>query len=293
VEPAKKRLQVTLPYGQGQSIARTLNLDATQKYDNEGKMTSVIDKVIRTDLGIEVTDISKNVSDKLQLDCFPGFSGPIVWRTTLTWTKLLRVSIATLAVAWMVNIAPRLRGQADDSNLPRATVHVTVFNCFGARIQAPEIRLSSRDGKRDFTPLKHDSVIAGVPYGYYVILASDNGGGLAKRELTVNTEEVWVRVGLSFPAGDRLWPAGDLSITGDIRPVPKGEKWWVKVEGVFLHVSREGPVLRTGGFSIGGLEMGTYLVEVFDGSKLRHAETVEIDTKQPKTHLRISIPPSQ
>src|SRR5712692_243036 len=42
-QPAKKRLQVTetLPYGQGQSIARTVNLDATQTYDNEGKMTSV------------------------------------------------------------------------------------------------------------------------------------------------------------------------------------------------------------------------------------------------------------
>ena len=36
--------------------------------------------------------------------------------------------------------------------------------------------------------------------------------------------------------------------------------------------------------------MGAYLVEVFDGSKLRHTETVEIDLKQPNTRLRISLP---
>jgi hypothetical protein len=55
-------------------------------------------------------------------------------------------------------------------------------------------------------------------------------------------------------------------------------------------VSREAPISREGRFAIGGLEMGAYLVEVFDGSKLRHTETVEIDLKQPNTRLRISLP---
>jgi hypothetical protein len=36
--------------------------------------------------------------------------------------------------------------------------------------------------------------------------------------------------------------------------------------------------------------MGTYLVEVFEGGSLRHIETVEIDEKQPDTHITVSIP---
>ena len=44
--------------------------------------------------------------------------------------------------------------------------------------------------------------------------------------------------------------------------------------------------------SMGGLEMGGYLLEVFEGAKLRHVETVELDIKQPNTHVRISIRPN-
>lgn len=152
-----------------------------------------------------------------------------------------------------------------------------------------QIHLRSRDGKRDLTA--RDSFIDGVPYGFYTLSAWDAGGGIGEREIAVNAKEVWVRIGLAFPAGDRTWPGGDLSITGDIRPAPKGADWWVRVEGVFLNARRESPISQKGEFSMGGLEMGSYLLEVFEGAKLRHVETVEIDIKQPNTHVRISIPP--
>jgi hypothetical protein len=88
-----------------------------------------------------------------------------------------------------------------------------------------------------------------------------------------------------------MWPGGDLSINGDIRPAPKGPDWWVRVEGVFLNARRESPVSQRGEFSMSGLEMGSDLLEVFEGTKLRHVETVEIDIKQPNTPVRIFIRP--
>jgi hypothetical protein len=198
-------------------------------------------------------------------------------------------------VAGVTSASPRLRAQADESSLPHATVHVLVFDPFGGRIGNAQIHLRSRDRKRDLVPRANATDITEVPYGYYTASAWDTGGGVAEREITVNTKEVWVRVALSFPAGERAWPPGDLAIAGEVLPPPTNGDWWTRAEGVVLNVTREAPVSREGRFDIGGLEMGTYLLEVFDGSKLRHAETIKIDMKQPNTHITIAIPipPSQ
>jgi hypothetical protein len=200
------------------------------------------------------------------------------------------ICIITFAVVGAMNSTSRhLRAQGNDAKLPLATVHVQVCGPFGEKIETAQIHLLSPDRQRDLARPGQKSVIADVPYGTYIVSAWGTGGGVAEREVTVNTKVVWVRIGLPFPGGDRLWPGGDLVITGDIRPAPAGEDWWARVEGVFLHGIRESPISQAGKFSVGGLEMGTYLVEVFEGSKLRHIETVEIDTKRPNTHLVILI----
>jgi len=181
------------------------------------------------------------------------------------------------------------RAQQSDERLPRATVHVEVVGAFGSEITNAEIRLRSGDKTLDLTA--KGSTFHNVPYGSYTLVVWDHGGGGAKRELAVNVKELWVRVGLIMPTGDRLWPGGDLSVSGAIQPVPKGKHWWIRAEGVFLHASRESPIDGRGQFSISGLEMGTYLIEVFDGSRLRHVQTIEIDTRVPDTRLNISITP--
>jgi hypothetical protein len=182
--------------------------------------------------------------------------------------------------------------QSDRAAVPRATVHLEALGPFGAMIPKAHVHLHlfSSDRKLDFGP-GDDSTISGVPYGEYIASAWDDGGGQTEREVVVNTKEVWIRIGLRFPAGDRLWPGGDLTIGGAIAPVPPADDgdWGVRVDGLFLHVSKEAPVLRSGQFSVGGLEMGTYLVEVFEGSKLRHIETIEIDPNRPNTFLHISV----
>jgi len=174
--------------------------------------------------------------------------------------------------------------------LPVATVHVEVFGPFGDRIPAPEVRLYTPDRKRDLARTELDTSIPGVPYGQYVLVVSSKGVAVAERELAVNTKDVWVRVGLPFPGGNRAWPGGDLTISGTVTPAPANPNgWWARVDGVFLHSRKESPVSRSGQFHVGGLEMGTYLVQVFENAKLRHVETVEIDTKTPSRHLKISL----
>ncbi len=179
--------------------------------------------------------------------------------------------------------------------LPLATVHVEVFGPFGSQIKASRIQLHlyTRDGKRDLVTASRGS-ITGVPYGVYRLSASDGSLGLGERELVVNTKEVWARVGVAFAIGDRIGPAGNLAISGEITPKPKPSgDWWVRVEGVFLQVRKEGPILGSGKFSVEGLDMGTYLVEIYDNSRLRRVEEIEIDSNKPNTYLVLSIPPGE
>jgi hypothetical protein len=181
--------------------------------------------------------------------------------------------------------------QTDDSDLPKATVHITVTDCFGHRDSGVQIRLRSREGNRQIVKHGNPVEIARLPYGYYTVLVTDDGGGMGERELAVNTGEIWVYLGASFPAGLRATPPGGMSILGEVSGASFDHDWWVRAEGVFLHASREAPISHGGRFTISGLEMGAYVVEVFNGSKLRHAETVELNFEHPERQLQISVKP--
>jgi hypothetical protein len=205
-------------------------------------------------------------------------------RFRTVWTVILATAIISES-------PPSGCAQGNDKRLPRATVHVSVFGPFGSKIKTAEVHLHSLDGKTELRA-SQDLVIRDVPYGEYTLTGRDEGGSGGKREIVVNARDIWLNVGLAFPTGDRLWPGGDLSISGQVSPAPPGGDWWARAEGVFLHADKESPISSAGKFSLDGLEMGTYLVEVFEGAKLRHVETVEIDPKQPSTHLTISIEPN-
>jgi len=202
--------------------------------------------------------------------------------------RICAINVAFAATAGVLMAPPT---QADDGTVPRAVVHVVVTDPFGERVPRATVRLLARDQGRELAPSGRSTEIAGVPYGYYTVSATDPGGGIAVQELIVNCNPVWIHVGLSFPPGNRAWPAGELSITGTVEGPIAGPNWWARAAGVFLHTAREAPISREGRFRIEGLEMGSYVVEIFDGAKLRHAETLELDTARPDIKLRISVKP--
>lgn len=180
--------------------------------------------------------------------------------------------------------------QAAGEDLPLATVRIKAFDPFGQEIKNPSVYLYTLDRKQDLAKGLQGATIRRVPYGWYILVVSSSGGGVGQRLVAVNTKELWLRIGVSMPAGDALWPSGDLTVRGDIKPTPQNlRNWWVRVEGVFLPASREAPIQKGGTFSVGGLEMGTYLVQIFEGSKPRHVQAIEIDPNQQVTHLTISL----
>jgi hypothetical protein len=180
-------------------------------------------------------------------------------------------------------------GIAGGQGTPTGTLQVQVFGPFGEKIPNAVLLLYTPDRRQDLAGARQGNRIAGIPYGRY-ILVGYAGREIGEREVVVNTKESSVRLGLAFPMGEGVGPAGNLTVSGDIKPPPGGgwEEWWVRVEGVFLNDSREAPI-QSGHFSVAGLGIGEYSVQLFEGSKLRHVETIEIDTKEPNTRLTILL----
>ncbi len=180
-------------------------------------------------------------------------------------------------------------GFAQGVVLGQATIRVQVFDPFGRPIPDAYVRLLGRDGAPDLAPSPGGLTFSGVPFGTYNLLAIA-GSMSAQRGISVNVKDLVVRLGLSFPAGERTVPAGDLAISGDLNAsdLDADGDWWVRADGIYLPVRREALVSH-GAFLIGGLEMGAYLVEVFRGAELRHIEVVEIDPKEPRKRLKIIV----
>ena len=111
--------------------------------------------------------------------------------------------------------------QSNGTQIPRATVHVETLGPFGSEIDSSKVqlRLVTKEGKLTMDG-KGDKLVD-VPYGAYILSAWDNGGGYGEREITINTKELWLRMGLMFPFGDRLWPGGGLTVSGSIRPTSR------------------------------------------------------------------------
>lgn len=176
-------------------------------------------------------------------------------------------------------------------DLPRATIRISAFGAFGSNTTDPRVYLYTLDGKQNLAKNPKALTIKNVPYGSYLLVVSSSGGGVGRRLVSVNAPDLWLRVGVPMPLGETLWPGGNLAVVGEIKPAPrKAKNWWVRVAGVFLNSCREAPVQKDGTYRVAGLEMGRYLVEVFEGAELRHVQSIEIDPKTPVTRLTITLP---
>jgi hypothetical protein len=174
--------------------------------------------------------------------------------------------------------------------LPRSNIHVYPVSPFGHKIATGSVHLYTMDGKQDLARNVKGFDVSNVPYGSYFLVVTSSGGGIGQRLLTVNVKDLWVQIGIPMPRGDALWPGGDLAVRGKIVPEPKDlTPWWVRLDGIFLQATRESPLQRGGAFSVEGLEMGFYLLKVFEGSKLRHVQSIDVDPMKPLVDLRVSI----
>jgi hypothetical protein len=168
------------------------------------------------------------------------------------------------------------------------TIRVTATDPFGQPVSDYSLELRNRNGTIIKLGRSGDSFRA-VPFGEYTLVAI-NDCCRSQRDLIVNIPSMWVRLGVPIRFGDPVLPGGDLVIRGIIHAIPRiaGDKW-VRVRGVFLDFSREVEIGSDSRFSIEGLDMGSYVVEVFVAAKHLYSQIVEIDPRTPVTNLLIHL----
>jgi hypothetical protein len=178
------------------------------------------------------------------------------------------------------------------ADVPHATVHISAFGPFGQAIDKPTLHLYTPDRKQDLARGSNGRKIDKVPYGQYTLIAWSSDGGIGQRDVIVNAPELWIMIGIPVYTGDRLWSGGDLRIRGEVRPSPDNRTdWWIRVSGVFLNVAKETRIQRDGTFAVYGLDMGTYLIQVFERSKLRTFSQIELDPNSSTAPIILLVEP--
>jgi hypothetical protein len=150
------------------------------------------------------------------------------------------------------------------STADTCTIRVAAIDPFGQPVRDYSLELRNRKGAIIELGRGGHSFRA-VPFGEYTLVAITDCCR-SERDLIVNVPSMWVRLGVPIRFGDRILPGGDLIVRGIIHAIPRisGDKW-VRVRGVFLDFSREVEIASDGRFSIDGVDMGSYVVEVFVG----------------------------
>jgi hypothetical protein len=167
-------------------------------------------------------------------------------------------------------------------------IRVTVTDSFGNNVK--DYRLDLLSKTRQVVRAGIDS-LNDVPFGEY-ILSVHIGCCSAERFITVNDKQLFVRLGVPVRFGDSDQPGGDLVVTGAIRPMSSiSGDLWVRVRGIFLNVAREAAVDSFGMFNLGGLDMGTYALEVFQGSTMLYVRTFELDPRNSPFRADVSLSP--
>jgi hypothetical protein len=124
-----------------------------------------------------------------------------------------------------------------------------------------------------------------VPFGVYRMRLQAPGFETTAETISVLQAQVELRLGMTVAHGHSY---EHPRIEGTVGPVSRLEKGlWVKLNPVYNGGLYQAPVSEGGAFSLVGIPAGMYVVCVFQGPRLLHAQPVEIIGKEK---IRVVLP---
>jgi hypothetical protein len=165
-----------------------------------------------------------------------------------------------------------------------------VFDPWGKPITDAQIEFLTSDRSKNLASSPHARVISDVPYGRYRLVAKITGGYASERQILVNAKSMFVMTSIPFRWGDStMWEGGSLELIGTVAPVPP-EPTFIRIRGLYLDDQREAILDRMGKFYVGGLDNGSFVIEVLSGTRLIHAESISIDQREQTHRIAIKLP---
>jgi hypothetical protein len=189
----------------------------------------------------------------------------------------MRLALPILA-AILIGIASLTAQQHTRSE--RATIHVEALLPFGGAAKSSEFYLTNEEQPdKTYTMFGQAVDFDDVPYGKYRLRVK-NGEHSAERLVTVSTPELWCRVGVPvLRMADSTSFGGDSVVRGRISwqgVIPSD--MWLRIEGLYIDYRAEMPIESSGTFRFAGLDMGTYVLQVFSAQTLLYSRVLDVGT---------------
>jgi hypothetical protein len=168
---------------------------------------------------------------------------------------------------WLALFAPLIcAGQTPKTG----RIEVQAFDFIGRPLRNISVDLAAL-GRQAGPAVEFQGAVAErVPYGTYKIRVGAPAYAAVERDIRLNQAELAVRVELPLPMEGHDY----ASVSGSIKPVPRGRKLWVKVVPLYGTGGSEALVRPDGSFRVAGLDEGSYVLVVLDGESILHTETL-------------------
>jgi hypothetical protein len=181
-----------------------------------------------------------------------------------------------------------------------ATVRFNVIDCFGRRLDYKTEKFIRSEDSVDFS--KRFTGLGGreIPFGDYryvlerVLPPANRLSGRVsishnKEWITICMDSVTALIDGQEAAVD-FQPSGRVSLKGRVSPVPQSlDPTWIKLQSLYTRNATEAEVTSTGTFEFSEPLHGDYLVLVFSGNRLLHAEPISIIQQMPSQYLEITL----
>jgi hypothetical protein len=111
-----------------------------------------------------------------------------------------------------------------------------------------------------------------LPFGVYTLRVSAPGFRQIEQEVRLYQPELKMRV----PLAVSIECGGFAALRGSVSPAPRDRELWLKLVPIRGSGGSETHVGRDGHFFAGGLDSGSYLMVLLDGTSPIHTETIQV-----------------
>jgi hypothetical protein len=169
---------------------------------------------------------------------------------------------------------------------------VYVTSTAGGPIPAGALSVRSKSGQTVYSePIKQYGAIR-LPYGEYTVTFQTQFIKAVSRKVVIATREAFLVLGTNMEDYVLDMPNDPVSVSIRARPsdsCASGQVLWAKLAGVFSDYVAEQKI-GPGGYALfEPVEVGTYVVLVVDGTKVRATEI--LSTKGPITTVDVPLSP--
>ncbi len=170
---------------------------------------------------------------------------------------------------------------------PLATVNVSAFDSYGKFLGVPSVTLFIESGGRHNLAGKfHGGAATGIPYGRYKIEGSLPWHFSDSTYVMVYQPTVTAVLGLRF---DYELPQTPPTLRGNVVGLPpSAPRSFVRLIGVYEHVSIESAIHTDGSFEIGGLSHGKFLLLVVGESGVVASQILTIPYTGPPLEVHVT-----